>query len=338
MQAESNLKAPKNIAEIRSFLCLADYNRRFVKDFPKIARPVTNLLRRETRFSWDESCEMAFQTLKESLTTASVLALPEGSDNFELYADGSKNGLDLEELDPKIQEWKPRVGDGTVSIFSIHTDGSVRFDGRSSVPSDIDLKKLIMTEAHCTPYSVHPGGDKLYKHLKKTFWWPVGDKFLLKVSSMWGVMRFGKRGKLSHKFRCPYEILARVGEVAYQLALPPSLDRVHNVFHLSQLRKYVSDSSHVHEVENIELDETLTYVEVPKEILDCKVRKTKNGETVLLEVLWSNHNVEEATWEPEEAIREPYPHLSEQEWRIYEVKRVKLITTDLARRDTRRMA
>ncbi|XP_074291657.1 uncharacterized protein LOC141618447 [Silene latifolia] len=114
-------------------------------------------------------------------------------------------------------------------------------------------------------------------------------------------MGFGKKGKLSQKFIGPYEILDRVGEVAYRIALPPSLDRVHNVFHVSQLRKYVCDLSHVLEVENIELDESLTYAEFPKEILDTKVRNTKNGETVLLKVLWSNHNVEEATWEPEES-------------------------------------
>ncbi|XP_074300957.1 uncharacterized protein LOC141632297 [Silene latifolia] len=77
-----------------------------------------------------------------------------------------------QELVPKIQEWKIRVGDGTVSRFSIHTYGSVCFDGRCCVPSDVDLKKLIMTEAYCTPYSVHPDGDKLYEDLKKTFWWP----------------------------------------------------------------------------------------------------------------------------------------------------------------------
>ncbi|XP_074266026.1 uncharacterized protein LOC141588484 [Silene latifolia] len=99
----------------------------------------------------------------------------------------------------------------------------------------------------------------------------VGDKVLLKVSPMRGVMRFGKRGKLSQKFISPYEILARVGEVAYRLTLPPSLERVHNVFHTSQLRKYVSDPSHVLEVENIELDKALAYAEVPKEILDRKV-------------------------------------------------------------------
>ncbi|XP_074266450.1 uncharacterized protein LOC141589723 [Silene latifolia] len=105
----------------------------------------------------------------------------------------------------------------------------------------------------------------------------VGDKVLLKVSPMRDVMRFGKRGKLSQKFIGPYEILDWVGEVAYRLALPPALDRVHNVFHVSQLRKYVRDSSHILELETVKMDELLTYVEVAKEILDRKVRKTRNG-------------------------------------------------------------
>ncbi|XP_074302612.1 uncharacterized protein LOC141634285 [Silene latifolia] len=152
--------------------------------------------------------------------------------------------------------------------------------------------------------------QKSYADLhRKDIEFMVGDKVLLKVSPMRGVMRFGKKGKLSQKFIGPYEILDRVGEVAYRLALPPALDIVHNVFHVSQLRKYVSDPSHILEMENIELDESLSYAEIPKEILDRKVRKTRNGETVLLKVLWSNHNVEEATWEPEEAMRERFPHL-----------------------------
>ncbi|XP_074277984.1 uncharacterized protein LOC141601589 [Silene latifolia] len=140
----------------------------------------------------------------------------------------------------------------------------------------------------------------------------VGDKVLLKVSPMRGVMRLGKREKLSQKFNGPYEILDRIGEVANRLALPPSLDRVHDVFHVSQLRKYVNDPSHVLEVKNIKLGESLTYVEVPKLIFDRKLHKTRNGETVLLKLLWSNHNVEEATWEPEESMRERFPHLFDQ--------------------------
>ncbi|XP_074271765.1 uncharacterized protein LOC141595699 [Silene latifolia] len=152
--------------------------------------------------------------------------------------------------------------------------------------------------------------QKSYADLKRSdISFEAGEKVLLKVSPMRGVMRFGKRGKLSQKFIGPYEILDRVGEVAYRLALPPSLAKVHNVFHVSQLRKYVSDPSHILNHDVIEVDEQLSYVEMPKEILDRKVRKTRKGETALVKVLWTNHNVEEATWETEMSMKEKYPHL-----------------------------
>ncbi|XP_074271464.1 uncharacterized protein LOC141595398 [Silene latifolia] len=144
----------------------------------------------------------------------------------------------------------------------------------------------------------------------------MGDKVLLKVSPIKGVMIFGNRGKLSQTFIRLYEILDRVGEVAYRLALPLALGRVHNVFYVSQLRKYVSDPTHVLEPEHVEIDEQLSYVEVPKDILDQKKkkktereRKTWNGETALVKVLWTNHNVEEATWEAEAAMRDKYPYI-----------------------------
>ncbi|XP_074318980.1 uncharacterized protein LOC141655850 [Silene latifolia] len=127
--------------------------------------------------------------------------------------------------------------------------------------------------------------QKNYADLKRSeIEFGVGDKVLLKVSPMKRVMRFGKRGKLNHKYIGPYEILDRVGEVAYRFALPPALARVHNVFHVSQLRKYVSDNTHVLAAEIVEMDENLSYMEVAKEILDKKVRKTRNGEIELVKV------------------------------------------------------
>lgn len=136
-----------------------------------------------------------------------------------------------------------------------------------------------------------------------------GEKVFLRVSPTKGVMRFGKKGKLSPKFIGPYEILERVGEVAYRLALPPELERVHKVVHISQLRRYISDPSHVLQLEILHLDDKLSYKEVPVEIPYTKVRKTRGGKTQLVKVLWSNHKTEEATWEAEKAMREKYPHL-----------------------------
>ncbi|KAL5554940.1 hypothetical protein UlMin_037176 [Ulmus minor] len=89
----------------------------------------------------------------------------------------------------------------------------------------------------------------------------VGDSVFLKVAPMKGVMSFGKKGKLSPRFIGPFEILERIGKVTYKLALPPELSSVHNVFHVSMLKKYVSDPSHVLEHEPIQVNEDLTYEE-----------------------------------------------------------------------------
>ncbi|XP_019229548.1 PREDICTED: uncharacterized protein LOC109210572 [Nicotiana attenuata] len=99
----------------------------------------------------------------------------------------------------------------------------------------------------------------------------IGDKVFLRVSPMKGVMRFGKRGKLSPRFIGPYKILDRVGVVAYRLALPPELSFIYLVFHVSILRKFISDSSQIIEAPAIPLDEKLSYEEEPMAIVDRQV-------------------------------------------------------------------
>ena len=98
----------------------------------------------------------------------------------------------------------------------------------------------------------------------------------VKVSPYRHVLRFGKKGKLTPRFIGPYEILERVGKVAYRLALPHDMDRIHNVFHVSMLRKYVSDPSHVLQTGQVELSDKLEYEEKPVQILDRKVKELRN--------------------------------------------------------------
>ncbi|KAL0544458.1 hypothetical protein IC582_019573 [Cucumis melo] len=140
----------------------------------------------------------------------------------------------------------------------------------------------------------------------------VGDKVFLKVAPMRGVVRFERRGKLSPRFVGPFEILERIGPVAYRLALPPSLSTVHDVFHVSMLRKYVPDPSHVVDYEPLEIDENLSYTERPVEVLAREVKTLRNKEIPLVKVLWRNHRVEEATWEREDDMRSSYPELFEE--------------------------
>ncbi|KAM6568307.1 hypothetical protein CsatB_016292 [Cannabis sativa] len=156
--------------------------------------------------------------------------------------------------------------------------------------------------------------QKSYADLKRRdIEFEVGDHVFLRVTPRKGlsVKRFGKRGKLSPRYVGPFQILDRVGSVAYRIALPPSLSGVHNVFHVSQLRKYVSDPSHVLSYETLGLQEDLSYNERPVKILDQKDRILRNKTITLVKVLWRNSEVEEATWELESDMREQYPELFE---------------------------
>ncbi|KAA0045415.1 DNA/RNA polymerases superfamily protein [Cucumis melo var. makuwa] len=105
----------------------------------------------------------------------------------------------------------------------------------------------------------------------------------------------------------------RIGPMAYRLALPPPLFTVHDVFHVSMLRKYVTDPSHVVDYEPLEIDENLSYAEKPVEILARKVKMLRNRGIQLVKVLWRNHKVEEATWKREDDMRSRYPELFEEE-------------------------
>ena len=107
----------------------------------------------------------------------------------------------------------------------------------------------------------------------------------------------------------PFEILDRVGERAYRLALPPRLSGVHPVFHVSQLRRYIPDPSHVVDHSQLEIAPDHTFVEEPLHILDRQVKKLRRREIPMIRIHWSRRTAEEATWEVEARIQESYPTL-----------------------------
>ncbi|XP_070033038.1 uncharacterized protein [Nicotiana tomentosiformis] len=104
----------------------------------------------------------------------------------------------------------------------------------------------------------------------------VGEKVLLKILPMEGVLRFRKKGKLSPQYIRPFEVLKKIGEVAYEFALPPSLSGVHPVIHISMFWKYVEDLSHVWDFSTVQLDGNLTYDVELVAILDRQVRKLRS--------------------------------------------------------------
>lgn len=139
----------------------------------------------------------------------------------------------------------------------------------------------------------------------------VRDMVFWKVLPMKGCMRFGEKEKLSLKYIGPYEILERVGNVAYSIALLTNIEGVPPIFHVSILRKYLHDLSHVIVPQELQLDDSLTYEEELISILDRQVKRLRSKEIPSMKVLWRYHSQEEATWEAEEDMWINFPHLFE---------------------------
>ncbi|KAL0552101.1 hypothetical protein IC582_011198 [Cucumis melo] len=304
IEAVTGWTRPSTVSEVRSFLGLAGYYRRFMENFSRIATPITQLTRKGASFVWSKACEDSFQNLKQKLVTAPVLTVPDGSGSFVIYSDASKKGLgcvlmqqgkvvayasrqlksheqnypthDLElaavvfalkiwrhylygemiqiftdhkslkyfftqkELNMRQRRWLELVKDydceilyhsgkanvaplhrdlerakiavlvGAVTIqlaqltvqstlrqriidaqsndpylvekrglaeagqaveFSISSDGGLLFERRLCVPSDSAVKTELLSEAHSSPFSMHPGSTKMYQDLKRVYWW-----------------------------------------------------------------------------------------------------------------------------------------------------------------------
>jgi hypothetical protein len=135
----------------------------------------------------------------------------------------------------------------------------------------------------------------------------IGDHVYLKVSPFKGTHRFRVKSKLAPRFIGPFRITKRVGVVAYQLDLPQSLSTVHNVFHISQLKKCLRVLTEVVDLETLDLQVGLTYEEHPIAILDYDERKVKRSMVKFVKVQWSNHSEDEATWEREDRFHQDCP-------------------------------
>ncbi|GAU49756.1 hypothetical protein TSUD_407990 [Trifolium subterraneum] len=278
VEAVLNWERPRTVSEIRSFLGLAGYYRRFILGFSEIALPLTRLTRKGVAFVWDELCENSFNLLKQKLTSAPVLVIPDPDKKYVVYCDASHKGLgcvlmqdgavfalysdhkslrylfDQEELNMRQRRWMEYLKDfdfelnyhpgkanvvadalsrkalyaseilmyqcglyekfrdmnlsvtyrkggvklnrieltcdlrSTISSaqekdmdlqrrkgkpeFTVADDGVIQFGNRVCVPNDADLKRLILEEAHKSGFSIHPGSTKMYHDLKKNYWWP----------------------------------------------------------------------------------------------------------------------------------------------------------------------
>ena len=147
-----------------------------------------------------------------------------------------------------------------------------------------------------------------YDQRRKPLEFQVGEHVFLKVSPVTGVGRALKSKKLTPKFLGPYQILRKIGPMAYEIALPPNLSNLHPVFHVSQLRQYHPDPSHVVKADTVQVRDNLTYEAQPLKISDRRLKQLRGKEIALVKVQWGIDEGE-ATWELEDKMRELYPDL-----------------------------
>ncbi|GJV01922.1 hypothetical protein Tco_1335491 [Tanacetum coccineum] len=217
---------------------------------------------------------------------------------------------------------------GMDKSFKILPDGTRCIKNRSWLPLFGNLRNLIMHESPVCwaevgdvqltgPEIIHETTEKIvqirqrlqaardrqrsYANVRrKPLEFQVGDRVMLKVSPRKGVIRLGKRGKLNPRYIGPFKILKWIGLVAYKLELPEELSNVHSTFHISNLKKCLSDESLVIPMKELRLDDKLNFVEEPVEIMDREVKQMKQSCIPIVKVRWNSKRGLEFTWECED--------------------------------------
>ncbi|GJT99412.1 putative reverse transcriptase domain-containing protein [Tanacetum coccineum] len=457
IKAVKNWEAPRTPSEVSSFLGLVGYYHRFIPKFSKIAKPLTVLTKKSKTYNWGEEQENAFQTLKDKLCNAPVLALSDGPKDFVvqlkiheknytthdlelgavvftlkiwrhylyrtksvIYTDHEslRHIFSQKELNMRQRRWIELFSDydceiryhpvrvikdrilatqkeasdefarlqrGLDEMIERRNNGALYYLDRIWVPLKGDMRTLIMDEAHNSKYSVHLGADKMYYDLRDRYWWlgmkkdiakleipewkwegiamdfvmklprtssghdtiwvivdrltksahflpmredykmdrhamksyadkrrkplefSVGDYVFLKVSPWKGAVRFGKKGKLAPRFVGPFEIVEKVGLVAYRLRLPEELNGVHDTFHVSNLKKCLADPTLQVPLDEIQVYAKLNFMEEPVEILEREFKKLNRSRIAIVKVQWNSKRGPKFTWEREDQMRLKYP-------------------------------
>nr|GEV00156.1 putative reverse transcriptase domain-containing protein [Tanacetum cinerariifolium] len=304
--------------------------------------------RENKKHIWGENQESAFQLLKQKLCEALILALPEGNEYF-VYCDAShqaqveaikEENIKAENLRGMDKAFKVRP-DGTCCIKNQswlplldRLTKSAHFIPTREMNSMETLTRLYIKEivsrhgvsisiisdrdSHFTSRRWQSMQDALaardwqrsYANLRrKPLEFQVGDRVMLKVSPQKGVIRFGKRGNLNPWYIGPFKMLKRIGPVAYKLELPEELSNVYNTFHVSNLKKFLSNESLVIPMKELRLDDKLNLVEEPIEIMDREVKQLRQTHVPIVKVRWNSKRGPEFTWEREDQIHAKYSHL-----------------------------
>nr|GEW51409.1 hypothetical protein [Tanacetum cinerariifolium] len=203
------------------------------------------LTQKYKKYEWGKKEEEGFQTMKQKLCSAMILALPEGTEDFVVYCDASLKGCGAVLMQQeKVIAYASRQLKTHKENYTTH---------------DLELGVVVFALSHQKSYA-----DRMTKPLE----FEVGDVILLKVSLWKGVVHFGKRGKLSPRYIGPFKILARVRLMAYTLELPKELKGIHSTFHVSNLKKCLVEGNVVIPMDEIQLDDKFHMIEKPVKIID----------------------------------------------------------------------
>nr|GEV37128.1 putative reverse transcriptase domain-containing protein [Tanacetum cinerariifolium] len=416
-----------------SILGLVGYYRRFIEGFLKIARLMMKLTEKCVKFDWGEIAETVFQLLKQKLCSASILAIPKGSENFVVYCDASHKGLgiilmqrekviayassqlkvdekkytthdlelgahilDQKELNMRLRRWlellsdydckiryhpkkakvvadalsqkerikllgriigkvdkgvfkKSRVETWSVGFDHLRSRRQIRFtllealndmlracvvDFRKGWDKHLPLVEFSYNNSYHTSIKVAPF-EALYvrkcrspiyraevrdisslaqrstmRQLRRSFKSKAVFKLpvIVKELRKW-VIRFGKREKLNPCYIGPFKILAKVRTVSHQLELLEQLSRVHSVFHISNLKKCLSDETLAIPLDEVQIDDKLHFIEELVEIMDREVKHLKQSHIIIVKVRWNSRRGPEFIWEREDQMKKKYSHL-----------------------------
>ncbi|WVZ49546.1 hypothetical protein U9M48_000893 [Paspalum notatum var. saurae] len=313
-----NWKQPETVTEIRSFLGLVGYYRRFIKDFSKTAKPMTSLTKKE--------CEGQLQTTLGTKLIRSSAYHPQTSGQVERVNQILEDMLRACALtySTKWDECLPLAEFAYNNSYqkSLEMAPFEALYGRRcrtplnwSEPGErVTFGPELVTQAEEQVKFIHSNLKRAQSRQKsysdkrrRPLAFEEGDHVYLRVSQMKGVHRFGVKGKLAPRYVGPFKITERCGSVAYWLELLPHLAAVHDVFHVSQLKKCLRVPKEAIDTSQIQIEPDLTYEEHPIKILDQKQRSTRRRTINFYKVQWNNHSEEEATWEQEEFLRTRYP-------------------------------